>query len=114
MLSSALDFYISDLLIIFSKLNFYSFQIIATTNLDYENKEGLAIALSQIIINRSNQSNFQLVIITHDEPFVSMLKQELSASPEIPMPERYFQVSREPADDGKYYSKITAVDWDEI
>jgi len=30
------------------------------------------------------------------------------------MPERYFQVSREEANDGKFYSKISAIDWDEI
>jgi len=31
-----------------------------TTNLDYENKRGLAIALAQIIANRSTQHNFQV------------------------------------------------------
>eukprot|EP00957_Ditylum_brightwellii_P076458 5810668-Ditylum_brightwellii.AAC.1 len=38
-----------------------------TTNLDYENKRGLAVALAQIIANRAAQHNFQLVCITHDE-----------------------------------------------
>jgi len=85
-----------------------------TTNLDYENKNGLAIALAQIIANRASQSNFQLVVITHDEDFVAMLKNELSATAGTSMPERYFHVSREEAEDGKYYSKISALDWDEI
>jgi ABC-type lipoprotein export system ATPase subunit len=38
-----------------------------TTNLDYENKDGLAKALARIIDQRSQQSNFQLIVITHDE-----------------------------------------------
>ena len=38
-----------------------------TTNLDEENKIGLAVALAQIIKNRSKQRNFQLICITHDE-----------------------------------------------
>ena len=43
-----------------------------------------------------------------------MMKRELATTPTIPMPDRYFQVSREEADDGKFYSKISAVNWDEI
>ena len=38
-----------------------------TVNLDYPNKKGLAVALAQIIASRSQQSNFQLILITHDE-----------------------------------------------
>jgi len=85
-----------------------------TTNLDYENKRGLAIALAQIIASRAAQSNFQLVVITHDEDFVSMMKQELSAQTGFNMPERYYQVSREEGHDGRFYSKIHAIDWDEL
>ncbi|ESP01818.1 hypothetical protein LOTGIDRAFT_139054, partial [Lottia gigantea] len=44
-----------------------------TTNLDRENIEGLAYALVEIIKSRADQSNFQLVIITHDEDFVELL-----------------------------------------
>lgn len=85
-----------------------------TTNLDYENKRGLGIALAQIIASRAAQSNFQLVVITHDEDFVSMMKQELSTQTGFNMPERYYQVSREEGLDGKFYSKIGAVDWDDL
>ena len=85
-----------------------------TTNLDYENKCGLAIALAQIIASRAAQSNFQLVVITHDEEFVSMMKKELSTQTGFDMPERYFQVSREEGIDGRFYSKINAIDWDEL
>ena len=85
-----------------------------TTNLDYANKRGLAIALAQIIASRAIQSNFQLVIITHDEDFVVMMKNELSAHSSFNMPERYFHVAREESSDGKFYSKISAIDWDEI
>ncbi|XP_071087725.1 DNA repair protein RAD50-like [Haliotis cracherodii] len=44
-----------------------------TTNLDRENIESLAYALVSIIKARSCQSNFQLVLITHDEDFVELL-----------------------------------------
>ena len=85
-----------------------------TVNLDYRNKKGLAIALAQIIAARSKQSNFQLVMITHDEEFVSMMKTELAAHSNFSMPEKFFRVHREMASDGKYYSKISATDWEEI
>lgn len=85
-----------------------------TVNLDYRNKKGLAVALAQIIASRSQQSNFQLVMITHDEDFVSMMKTELASLANVSMPEKYFQVKREEGADGKYYSKIYAVDWDEL
>ena len=81
-----------------------------TTNLDYKNKCGLATALAQIIASRAAQANFQLVVITHDEEFVSVMKSELSSQTGIDMPEKYFQVSRQQSDaDGKYYSKIETV-----
>uniref|UniRef100_A0A665UIQ2 Zinc-hook domain-containing protein n=1 Tax=Echeneis naucrates TaxID=173247 RepID=A0A665UIQ2_ECHNA len=44
-----------------------------TTNLDRENIVSLAHALVDIIKSRSSQSNFQLLIITHDEDFVELL-----------------------------------------
>ena len=34
--------------------------------------------------------------------------------PSNPQPERYYQVSREEGNDGRFYSKISAVDWDEL
>ena len=85
-----------------------------TVNLDFSNKRGLAIALSQIIVSRSHQRNFQLVLITHDEDFVAMMKTEFSSQPGFPMPEKYFQVRREAGSDGKFYSKIDAIDWEEL
>jgi len=44
-----------------------------TTNLDTENIHSLAHALNHILEARMSQSNFQLVIITHDEDFVHLL-----------------------------------------
>jgi DNA repair protein RAD50 len=44
-----------------------------TTNLDSENIYGLAQALADIISSRQSQANFQLIVITHDEGFVSHL-----------------------------------------
>lgn len=85
-----------------------------TVNLDYNNKKGLAIALAQIIASRAQQSNFQLVIITHDEDFVSMMKTDLASQTGFSMPEKYFQVRREEGTDNRWYSRIDAVDWDEL
>lgn len=85
-----------------------------TVNLDYRNKKGLAVALAQIVATRSSQRNFQLIMITHDEEFVSMMKTELSSLTGFSMPEKIFQVRREQHIDGKYYSKIDAVDWSEL
>ena len=50
-----------------------------TTNLDEANKRGFAEALQQILESRSNQKNFQLIVITHDEDFMDYLasQQEL-------------------------------------
>ncbi|CAE7872388.1 RAD50, partial [Symbiodinium sp. KB8] len=41
-----------------------------TTNLDVGNKKGLAEAIAELITARREQTNFQLVIITHDDEFV--------------------------------------------
>ena len=54
------------------------------------------------------------MIITHDEEFVSMMKQELASQAGFDMPDKYFQVSREESSDGCFYSKIKSIDWDEI
>jgi DNA repair protein RAD50 len=43
-----------------------------------------------------------------------MLKTELSSQTGFDMPEKYFQVRREEGSDGKFYSKIDAIDWDEL
>ena len=109
-----------------------------TVNLDYDNKKGLAVALSHIVASRAQQRNFQLIMITHDEgelvlpslvslsgiltytslfnssEFVAMMKTELSSMTGFSMPDKYFQVCREEAADGKFYSKINAIDWDEL
>ena len=85
-----------------------------TVNLDYNNKKGLAVALAQIIASRQAQSNFQLVLITHDEDFVVMMKNELATQTNVSMPEKYFQIRREEGSDGKFYSKIDAIDWEEL
>lgn len=44
-----------------------------TTNLDRENIAALAASLANIIRTRRSQSNFQLILITHDEEFVQLL-----------------------------------------
>lgn len=85
-----------------------------TVNLDYKNKKGLAVALAHIVAARADQRNFQLIMITHDEDFVAIMKTELSSMTGFSMPEKYFEVVREQATDGKYYSKVHAKDWDEL
>lgn len=44
-----------------------------TTNLDNENKAALVESLVAIIKQRSQQRNFQLIVITHDEEFGQMV-----------------------------------------
>ncbi|GLH00793.1 DNA repair protein RAD50 [Gryllus bimaculatus] len=46
-----------------------------TTNLDRENIESLAEALAQVVNTRMVNKGFQLIVITHDEEFVSHMKQ---------------------------------------
>lgn len=59
-----------------------------TTNLDGETVSALAESLSNLIKERRAQSNFQLIIITHDENFLSMLSRTTGL-------EWYFRVARE-------------------
>lgn len=47
-----------------------------TTNLDRDNIQALALSLANIIRTRRSQSNFQLILITHDEEFVQLLGRE--------------------------------------
>jgi len=70
-----------------------------TTNLDTHNIQSLAEALGELIKVRSINSGFQLMIITHDEQFVSMLAQHQVC-------DRYWRVSKNP----EGHSKITSDD----
>lgn len=87
-----------------------------TTNLDDQNKSGLAHALTRIILSRSKQQNFQLIVITHDEEFVKLMSTELAANQEFALPEYYFRVSREESDEspGKYFSHIQRIVWQNL
>lgn len=58
-----------------------------TTNLDKQNSESLAQSLSAIIASRRQQENFQLIVITHDQHFLSCM----NASQ---ITDHYFRVSR--------------------
>jgi len=59
-----------------------------TTNLDRDNIRALAQSLHNIIKERRRQSNFQLIVITHDEEFL----REMQCSEFC---ERYYRVSRD-------------------
>ncbi|KAM0789720.1 hypothetical protein ACM66B_006577 [Microbotryomycetes sp. NB124-2] len=67
-----------------------------TTNLDQDNIEALGRSLSDIIKERKAQSNFQLIVITHDENLLNQLGQTGAL-------DKYFRVSR---GDGGQVSKI--------
>jgi DNA repair protein RAD50 len=58
-----------------------------TTNLDRDNILALAEALADIIKERRQQSNFQLIVITHDEEFLTALGTSGAV-------EKYWRVSR--------------------
>lgn len=45
-----------------------------TTNLDRDNIRSLAESLHDIIQARQHQANFQLIVITHDEEFLKLMK----------------------------------------
>eukprot|EP00941_MAST-03F_sp_MAST-3F-sp1_P000454 g454.t1 len=83
-----------------------------TTNLDDANKIGLAEALCEIIKHRSEQKNFQLVVITHDQEFVRMIgeNQEVMGGSR---PEGYYVVERTPSvtRPGKFFSSIFKSHW---
>lgn len=60
-----------------------------TTNLDRSNVDALCEALNEIVAERSAQSNFMLIVITHDEEFINALGRV----------EKYYRVCRN--DEGK-------------
>ncbi|KAI8907284.1 AAA domain-containing protein [Gorgonomyces haynaldii] len=60
-----------------------------TTNLDEANIQALASSLVSIIEERSIQSNFQLIIITHDEDFIQTLASHN-------LIEKYYRVCKDP------------------
>ena len=64
-----------------------------TTNLDAANIESLAQAINEIIKSRKQQSNFQLIVITHDEQFVQQIGRSENAS-------HYFHVEKRFLKDG--------------
>lgn len=59
-----------------------------TTNLDLENTESLAESLNKIIEFRKDQKNFQLIVITHDEKFLSLINGDSFA-------DSFFKVERD-------------------
>mmetsp|Transcript_28982 Transcript_28982/g.93444 ORF Transcript_28982/g.93444 Transcript_28982/m.93444 type:complete len:94 (+) Transcript_28982:699-980(+) len=85
-----------------------------TTNLDEPNRKSLANGLARIIAHRSKQSNFQLIIITHDEDFIAAIRQELIVTAKTSMPDFFWRVSRERHKNGMYYSKLSQVDIEEL
>lgn len=67
-----------------------------TTNLDSANIRGLAEALSALIEARRGNGRFQLILITHDDVFVSHLQQ-------LQVSDWYYQISK----DDQGFSKVT-------
>lgn len=84
-----------------------------TTNLDAANRASLATGLARIIAERSKQANFQLVVITHDERFISTMRTELETMAQTSLPETFWRVSRQNSG-GKYFSTITECDIDTL
>lgn len=59
-----------------------------TTNLDEENIESLARSLNNIIQFRKHQKNFQLIVITHDEKFLTYMNA-------VQFTDHFFKVKRD-------------------
>jgi len=68
-----------------------------TTNLDTANIESFAWALNEIIKTRKQQSNFQLIVITHDEDFVQLVGRSENAS-------HYFRVDKRLSEESHHNS----------
>ena len=66
-----------------------------TTNLDDDNSRSLANSLREIIQSRSEDRNFQLIVITHDPVFVDLLGSDYCDS--------YYQVRK----DNDNFSKVS-------
>ena len=66
-----------------------------TTNLDDDNSRSLANSLREIIQSRSEDRNFQLIVITHDPVFVDLLGSDYCDS--------YYQVRK----DSDNFSKVS-------
>lgn len=73
-----------------------------TTNLDRDNIEALANALHEIIKARKEQKNFQLIVITHDEAFLSKIRCG-------DFTDHYYRVSRD-KDDNSIIEKTSILD----
>ncbi len=84
-----------------------------TTNLDVENRTGLAQSICRLVAARRSQKNFQLVVITHDEDFVAELgRQQVElAGAGGDMTPFYYRVSRERNRAGQYVSRIDKFDF---
>lgn len=85
-----------------------------TGHLALTDKKGLATLLAYFIGSRAEQSNFQMILMTFDEAFVSIMKEELSSQPTFAMPTNYFVVRGEEGTDGEFYSKIHTRDWETL
>jgi DNA repair exonuclease SbcCD ATPase subunit len=83
-----------------------------TTNLDAANRAGLARALARII-ERRGAGSLQLVVITHDEEFVSELGRSLNdggGSSSKAQLGTYYRVYREEVRPGVFHSRIDRQD----
>ena len=68
-----------------------------TTNLDAENAEALAAALNRIIEYRKSQSNFQLIVITHDEKFLTHIQGDRFT-------DHFYRIQRDESSKSRIYS----------
>lgn len=79
-----------------------------TTSLDYYNKEAVAQALIELVKTRREQSNFQLICITHDDEFGRTLLRDQNVGRLTDG--KYYRISREqvPSKPQYYVSTIAA------
>jgi DNA repair protein RAD50 len=81
-----------------------------TTNLDSLNKRGLAKALASLIEMRQQVGNLQLIVITHDDEFVSEISRAMNEGGGRSELGTYYLVEREMVRPGVYHSKIVLQD----
>lgn len=68
-----------------------------TTNLDAENSEALAAALTKIIEYRKAQANFQLIVITHDQKFLTHMQADRFT-------DHFYRIQRDETSKSRIYS----------
>ena len=86
-----------------------------TTNLDVQNRAGLARAICRLVASRQHQHKFRLVLITHDEEFVTeLVRQQVvqeEGGPAVSLTPSFLRVRRVENAARQHVSDVVRVTW---